>query len=313
MQHNSTTRAVNAAGVKTGSAALAPKRVHPGWIPMAGSLSSLLVIAVASLWAMFAEDAGRSPPERIGSNEPVVAGATGADDVPVTMITPRLPVATRAPEPVAAPAKAMSGEDLFAYASPSVVRLEIRSRNGLSAGTGFFVGPNGLLVTNYHVIEKMASVNSVKIEMKDGRDITLEKVIGTDRLNDLALLQTNGRGLKYLAVSGNRANRGSKVYAIGFPKDGSGLWGSIRSMSVHGGEVNSYGSRKGREGWVDILQIDAGLAPGSSGGPVLNTTGQVVGIAVGGIAAGHLLDSGRTVNHAIPAGKLLELMQKARK
>jgi S1-C subfamily serine protease len=111
---------------------------------------------------MFAEDAGYGPPERIGSNGPVVAGAIGADDVPTTVITPVLPMLTRSPVPT----RAMSGEKLFVHASPSVVRFEVpHGTGGGNTGTGFFVGPNGLLVTNYHVIEKMASVDSVKIEM----------------------------------------------------------------------------------------------------------------------------------------------------
>ena len=298
MRHNSTNRSIIAAGGKPRLTVSTPKRANPGWIPIAGSLSSLLVIAVASLWAVFAEKGGRvAPTEQLDANKPVVAAGPQL----TTVKTTQPPVATKPPKPTATPVKAMSAEDLFAYASPSIAKLDIKTKSGGKVdGTGFFISSGGLLVTNHHVIENMASMTA---KTKDGRTIALDRnrVIGIDKANDLALLQVRERNFKSLTVASAEPPKiGAKVHALGFPL---GL-----NLTLSEGLVSAYHM----DGAVlKHIQTTAAISPGSSGGPILNSRGQVIGVAMGIYADPKRL--AQNINMLVPAAKLLKLMRRVRK
>jgi serine protease Do len=138
-----------------------------------------------------------------------------------------------------------------------------------SQGSGFIIEPNGVIVTNAHVVE---GSSTVQIRLFDGRRLSA-KVIGRDNRVDLALLKVEGvRDLPTLGFAdSNRVRVGELVLALGHP------FGLEHSVSF--GIV----SRKGAPLTVaapgfDFIQTDAAINPGNSGGPLVNMAGEVVGV-----------------------------------
>jgi len=137
-------------------------------------------------------------------------------------------------------------------------------------GSGFILDKAGHVLTNYHVVEN--ANRGIEVQLSNKHKYT-GKVIGTDRVHDLALLQIDAPNLQAvtLADSTNLAV-GQKVYAIGNP---FGLSGTMTR-----GIISSIRSIRGAEGAPieDAIQTDAAINPGNSGGPLLNSRGEVIGI-----------------------------------
>src|SRR6185437_5873870 len=163
--------------------------------------------------------------------------------------------------------------------SPSVASL--RSRGG--GGSAVAITPDGFLLTSAHVVQRS---RKVRASFTDGRELTAE-VIGSDPLSDLAVLRTSDDSLHPAALGDAEKLRvGQLVVAIGNPHGFSG--------SVTAGVVSAIGrSLPTRSGaatrWVDnVIQTDAALNPGNSGGALADGLGRVVGIntAVAGVGLG---------------------------
>lgn len=143
-----------------------------------------------------------------------------------------------------------------------------QQRRGVSQGTGFFISQDGYLLTNHHVVE---GADTVKVRLNDRRELTA-KVIGSDQPSDVALLKVDAKDLPFLRVA-NAANTkpGQWVVAIGSP---FGL-----DHSVTAGIVSAVGRTTNPEQqYVPFIQTDVAINQGNSGGPLLNTSGEVVGI-----------------------------------
>ena len=142
--------------------------------------------------------------------------------------------------------------------------------NRLGFGSGFFIDPAGIVVTNYHVVE---GAESAVVNLLDGRKFT-SKSIRVDRRSDLAviLLEVKQERFPSLEFGDSDAMEiGDRLLAVGAP---FGLAGSVTQGIV---------SAKGRNGlqmnmYEDFLQTDAAINPGNSGGPLVNLEGKVVGI-----------------------------------
>ena len=137
-------------------------------------------------------------------------------------------------------------------------------------GSGFVLDKSGHVLTNYHVVE--GANRGVEVMLSNKRRYPA-KVVGTDKVHDLALLQIDAPNLQpvTLADSGG-LSVGQKVYAIGNP---FGLSGTMTR-----GIISSIRSIRGSEGALieDAIQTDAAINPGNSGGPLLNSRGEVIGI-----------------------------------
>ena len=138
-----------------------------------------------------------------------------------------------------------------------------------STGSGFVIDPSGLIVTNAHVVE---SAGSIQVRLVDGRRFPAT-IVGRDNRVDLALLKVEGAGHLTVLPLGdsNRLRVGELVLALGNP------FGLEQSVSF--GIV----SRKGAPLTVaapgfDFIQTDAAINPGNSGGPLVNISGEVVGV-----------------------------------
>jgi S1-C subfamily serine protease len=132
-------------------------------------------------------------------------------------------------------------------------------------GSGVVYSDDGYIITNYHVIQ---NANEISILFSNGR--TVDAVfLGADTINDVALLKVEMTGLYELDFDESEVRIGEKVIAMGNPL---GL-----SFSVTEGIVSAKG-RIIKRGSAGLIQIDAPVNPGNSGGPLLNTQGNVVGI-----------------------------------
>ena len=140
---------------------------------------------------------------------------------------------------------------------------------GVSMGTGFIISSDGYVLTNHHVVE---GADEVKIRLSDRRELTA-KVVGSDQQSDVALLKVAATGLPALRIGDSKTLKpGQWVVAIGSP---FGLDHSVTAGIVSAvGRSNPYANQQ----YVPFIQTDVAINRGNSGGPLLDTRGQVVGI-----------------------------------
>ncbi len=144
-------------------------------------------------------------------------------------------------------------------------------------GSGFIVRNDGVIVTNAHVV---AGATSVRVAMRDGT-IYPARIIGEDELNDLAVIKIDAENLPTAPLGTSRGMLiGEWVVAIGNPY-GFLLGNSEPSVTagvVSGVGRNLTGRGDGPGVYVDMIQTDASINPGNSGGPLINASGEVVGV-----------------------------------
>lgn len=154
------------------------------------------------------------------------------------------------------------GDELFGVPDP---RGHFRQR-GL--GSGFIIGSDGTILTNHHVVE---GAQKIVVKLPGGREFEA-KVVGQDSRTDIAVIKIDAKGSLPTAVLGNsdKIEVGEWVMAVGNP---FGLDNSVTS-----GIVSAKGRHIGAGPYDDFIQTDASVNPGSSGGPLVNLRGEVVGI-----------------------------------
>jgi hypothetical protein len=159
-----------------------------------------------------------------------------------------------------------AAKDIAKRALPAVVTIETfdAQGRGLSQGSGFIATSNGLVVTNFHVIDGAASAN---VLLQSGDTYRVDGVLELDVAKDFAVLKIKAIDLPSLPMGNSeRLEPGEAVIALGAPR---GLSGSI-TMGI-------FSQLRGADGFRWI-QHSASISPGSSGGPLLLENGQVVGI-----------------------------------
>jgi S1-C subfamily serine protease len=159
----------------------------------------------------------------------------------------------------------------FETVGPAVVHISAEAKNGRAGtGSGVLFAPDGYLLTNSHVV---AGAIKVAASLTDGRRFAAT-VIGDDPATDLAVLRLAGTGLPHAAFgSSNALKVGQLVVAIGNPL---GFQATVTAgiVSALGRTLRSPGGRL----IESVIQTDAPLNPGNSGGPLVNGDGRVVGI-----------------------------------
>jgi len=166
--------------------------------------------------------------------------------------------------------------------------MEDNFKQPLTLGSGFIV-ENGKVVTNLHVIED-AKFGYVTISGESTKH-KIEGYLAVDKINDLALLSVPTLQGSSIEINENNPEIGEKIYAIGNPK---GLTGTISEVIISG--IRTFENK-------ELIQITAPISPGSSGGPVINNFGQLLGVSVG------TLDAGQNLNFAIPT-KYVSILTK---
>ena len=162
-----------------------------------------------------------------------------------------------------------AGARMVERAQRSVVQVQSRERG---AGAGVIWGADGLVLTNHHVVAGGRRDGRVRVILHDDRTFETE-VVKRGRDLDLALVRIkDGPDDLPVAPVGNsdKLRVGELVYAIGHP------WGSLGSVTA--GIVSGLGTARRQGGRARYVESDIALAPGNSGGPLLNARGEVVGI-----------------------------------
>jgi len=202
-------------------------------------------------------------------------------DKKITMLANTLGIPS--PRPASA---VLDSEEIFAAASQAVFKIELKAFEDEDAGSGsgFFISSDGIAVTNFHVL---VDADSASITTADGKMYPIEGVLGVAPKEDLALIKIKGSGFPYLTLGDPAELRtAQRIYCIGSPY---GLDNSISDGLVSSVNREFEGNR--------YIQISAPIAPGSSGGALLNEYGQVVGVTTASIGEGN-------VNLAVPVTKL---------
>lgn len=178
--------------------------------------------------------------------------------------------------------------DIAEAALPSVVAVV--TEDGL--GSGFIVGKDGLVATNLHVV---AGYQKALVVLHDRREFPVIEVYNADPRRDIAILRIEAKGLVPLTLGdSDKVRPGESVVAIGHPLGltdtvSSGLVGAVREVEKD----------------FDILQISAPIAPGSSGGPLFDDRGRVIGVATA------ILLGGQNLNLGVPINDVKALLDKA--
>jgi Do/DeqQ family serine protease len=163
-------------------------------------------------------------------------------------------------------------------------------------GSGFFIRPDGYILTNNHVIE---GADKITVRLKDGRHFT-GKVIGTDESDDIAVVKIDANNMPVLQFADSDAVKvGQMICSIGTPFEFeySFAFGWVSGK----GRANLPGEADEGKGYEDFLQTDSFVNPGDSGGPVLDINGRVVGMntLINGL--------GRKMTFAIPSNMLQQV------
>jgi len=192
----------------------------------------------------------------------------------------------------AAPFPAWAEDNLPAIVkriTPAVVVVETQRGAKKGLGTGFFINAKGHIVTNYHVV---FGADQATVKTADGQRFPVKRIVAEDREADLILISADipPRLVVPLEVSGTLPEVGEKIYAIGHPMGlektvSEGIVAAIRNLPKLG----------------EIIQITAPISPGSSGGPVFNGAGQVIGVARA------TFRTGQNLNFAVPGKKIAAL------
>lgn len=175
----------------------------------------------------------------------------------------------------------------------AVVMIFVKSAydSSVTTGSGFIIDSGGIVVTNYHVIKSVGDEGRGRIlfKLQNGEMLNLESIVAVDTYNDIAVVKIAGRGLPTIRIAPNyKPRQGESIVVIGSPM---GLETTV-----------SDGIISGIRGRGEYLQITAPISPGSSGSPVMNYSGEAIGIAT------MMLEGGQNLNFAIPVKFVAKLL-----
>src|SRR5487761_20256 len=247
----------------------------------------------------------------------LAAGGTGIGvgwGLARTLKTPT--AAVQSPIPIATPTANPSNGNLDANAiaalvDPAIVDINTTTSGGQASGTGQIITPDGEVLTNNHVVDGSTTIQVV-IAGHSGNYTA--HVIGVAPAQDLALIQIEGvSGLPTVSIaSSSTVKVGDPVVAIG---NALGLGGppSVTSGSVVALNQAITASEGGgnSEQLTGMIQSDASISPGDSGGAIVNSSGQVVGMITAGDVQGFRSQTS-TVNYSIPTDTSLSYIDKIR-
>ena len=192
----------------------------------------------------------------------IAAGAGPA----VVNISTRVDPAKAKPDAEESPQNAPEGDDPFLpFFGPQESPKNPVPQEGM--GSGFIVRADGVVLTNAHVVN---GATEVTVKLQDRREFKA-KVVGVDKLSDTAVLKIEGNNLPVVPIGNPNTTRvGEWVMAIGSP------FGFENTVTA--GIVSAKARSLPEEGYVPFIQTDVAVNPGNSGGPLLNTQGEVIGI-----------------------------------
>ena len=182
------------------------------------------------------------------------------------------------------PGRPLRPDEIYAAARPCTVLVGAIGDHDPHHGpqrfcaTGFVIHPDGIIATNYHLFPGFRTLKAVGVMAADGRVWPVKQILAADPAGDVAVLKIDAQGLPALPVAAD-VRVGQRVFCLSHPvldsdRSSSGLFAFTQGM-VSG----KYRLRLGEETPIKVLTITADYAVGSSGGPILNEHGAVVGVA----------------------------------
>jgi len=234
---------------------------------MAILLAILLGLSGAAAWLGFA-DKGKTDMAAV----PAKKAAPPVAEAPVqTVIVPGDGTPGAPLRGAAAGEGVLSVQEIYERVSPSVVVVYNLNESGQTRGhgTGFFIDPWGMVATNYHVVE---GASSLKIKTKNGVVMDIRGIAAADAENDVVILSANLPldSIRTLKMTPSLPQVGDKIVVIGTP------YHPQLAQTITDGLVSAI---RPLAGGKRLIQISAPISPGSSGSPIVNTKGEVVGIA----------------------------------
>jgi len=163
------------------------------------------------------------------------------------------------------------------YNAVVVIETYDKNENIIGTGSGFFYKKNdmGYIITNNHVIEKSSTIKVINMN----KEVYVAKLVGTDEYFDIAILSVDKEAVLQIANLGinSELNVGDTVFTVGSPL-GSKYMGTVTKGILSGKDrmVNVSTSRGNY--MMEVLQTDAAINPGNSGGPLVNLSGDVIGV-----------------------------------
>jgi S1-C subfamily serine protease len=237
-------------------------------------------------------------------------GSRTAVQAPIHTV-PQVPTAPRP-----ATGQALDLRAIAAKVSPAVVDINTtlstaNGRTAEAAGTGIILTSSGQVLTNNHVVD---GASSLKVTIQGRSGSYTAKVLGTSPTSDVALIQIDGvSGLPAATLADSSTLAvGQGVVAIGNALGQGGspavTQGTITALDQ---AITASTGGRGAEQLTGLIQSDAPISPGDSGGPLANTSGQVVGMITAGESQG-LRQTTSTVGYAIPASTALDVVNQIR-
>ena len=204
--------------------------------------------------------------------------------------------------PLATEAAGLTLQEIYVKCIPSVVSITSEYRGGTSTGTGVILTDDGYIVTNHHVIE---NGERITVQLTDDR-VCAAWLVGTDKTSDLAVLKIDTDSLTCAEFGNSDLLRvGDSVVAIGDP-----LGVEYRGTMTDGivSAINRNVNVNGRP--MNLIQTNAALNSGNSGGPLINSCGQVIGINT--IKIGAFTDSAGVegLGFAIPSTTVKDIVEQ---
>jgi serine protease Do len=198
------------------------------------------------------------------------------------------------------PRMRMTAKDIVTQSTDAIVRIEAGDGNGEKVGTGFILDKSGLIATNLHVV---AGSTEIKVKLHDGTPYKVLQIAGVDPGRDLAILRIQPlKALKTVRLGDSeQMSAGDQIVAIGNPL-------GVFDYSVSAGLISQVravcDSTEARcpPGGLKLLQISAPISQGSSGGPLFNQFGEVVGVTT------LIVAQGQSINFAVPGNYLKPLV-----
>ncbi len=237
--------------------------------------------------------ARRRGPRRVMMATLLILTAAAAGAVSARMFAPDSAATTaadRATRPVATSDAGPRLQDAVRMAGPSVVEV----RAGFGQGSGVIVEPQGLIITNYHVVR-----GQTRVEVKNASGASLPaEVVSSDEFQDLAVLRPAGDagpGIPLVDESSGTPEIGAPVFAIGSP---FGLQNTVTA-----GVVSAFRDDGGRP----VIQFDAPVNPGNSGGGLFDLEGRLIGIPT---SIKSPIPGNVGLGFAVPASRVREMLAR---
>jgi serine protease Do len=191
------------------------------------------------------------------------------------------------------PRRTLRPAEIAQRSKPAIVRIEVRAAQAAGMGTGFVLSADGRVATNLHVI---GGATEIDVVLHDGTRLPVKEIAATDPSRDLAVLSvTPPKPLATLPLgNSDEIQPGDPVVAISNPL-------GVLDYTVSDGLISSVRQVSGE---LTILQISAPISQGSSGGPLFNQYGEVIGVAT------FISGAGQNLNFGIPSNYLRPLLAR---